>query len=59
MVFAVVVVLWVEIGRLTDLSQSKDLPSLVEVGTFARTVMNATAATQAMLGRGSTLSGTD
>lgn len=62
-IIVIVVVLWVEIGKLADINQSDDLPTLKEVGTFAREVMNATASTlrgveqmtaaaQVMLGQG-------
>ena len=44
-IIVAVVVLWVEVDKLASVAASSDIPSIAEVGSFARTVMNTTAAT--------------
>ena len=44
-IIVAVVVLWVEIDKLASVATSSDVPSIAEVGSFARTVMNSTATT--------------
>ena len=42
-IIVAVVVLWIEIDKLANVASSSDIPSIAEVGSFARTLMNSTA----------------